>query len=61
MIWRGRRKEKLGMTRFRHLIWMLMLASGLILSVSHSYAQQPDVGDQPGLLADLDNPRYFDA
>src|ERR1700722_4623196 len=40
------------MTRFRLLIWMLIAAVGLMLSVSHSYAQQPDVGDQPGLLAD---------
>src|ERR1700693_2198253 len=40
------------MTRFRHLTWMMMAAVGLMLSVSHSYAQQPDVGDQPGLLAD---------
>src|SRR4030081_3413032 len=40
------------MTRFRHLIWMVIAAVGLLLSVSHSYAQQPDVGDQPGLLAD---------
>ena len=42
------------MTKFRHLIWMLVATSGLILSASHSNAQmrQPDVGDQPGLLAD---------
>ena len=42
------------MTNFRHLIWMLVATSGLILSASHSIAQmrQPDVGDQPGLLAD---------
>src|SRR5512141_3287604 len=40
------------MTRFRHLIWMMIAAAGLMLSVSHGYAQQPDVGDQPGLLAD---------
>src|ERR1700689_4707880 len=40
------------MTRFRHLIWLIMAAMGLMLSASHSYAQQPDVGDQPGLLAD---------
>src|SRR6201989_3523042 len=40
------------MTKFRHLIWMLIAAGGLMLSVSHSHAQQPDVGDQPGLLAD---------
>ena len=40
------------MTRFRHMIWMMVSAIGLMLSVSHGYAQQPDVGDQPGLLAD---------
>jgi len=40
------------MTRFRHLIWMMVAAIGLLLSVSHGYAQQPDVGDQPGLLPD---------
>jgi lipoprotein-anchoring transpeptidase ErfK/SrfK len=40
------------MTRFRHLIWMTIAAAGLMLSVAHGYAQQPDVGDQPGLLPD---------
>jgi lipoprotein-anchoring transpeptidase ErfK/SrfK len=40
------------MTRFRHLIWMMIAAAGLMLSVSHGHAQQPDVGDQPGLLPD---------
>ena len=40
------------MTNFRHLIWMVIAAVGLMLSVSQSYAQQPDVGDQPGLLPD---------
>jgi lipoprotein-anchoring transpeptidase ErfK/SrfK len=42
------------MTKFRHLIWTLIAASGLILSASQSHAQlrQPDVGDQPGLIAD---------
>ena len=42
------------MTKFRHLIWMLIAASGLILSAQQSQAQlrQPDVGDQPGLLPD---------
>ena len=40
------------MRKFRHLIWMLIAAAGLILSASQSYAQKPDVGDQPGLLAD---------
>jgi len=42
------------MTKFRDLIWTLIAASGLILSASQSQAQlrQPDVGDQPGLIAD---------
>src|SRR5471030_1114116 len=40
------------MMKFRHLTWMMMAAAGLMLSVSHSFAQQPDVGDQPGLLPD---------
>jgi lipoprotein-anchoring transpeptidase ErfK/SrfK len=42
------------MTKFRHLIWMLLAAGGLALSTSQSQAQlrQPDVGDQPGLIAD---------
>src|SRR5713226_6511766 len=40
------------MTKFRHLIWMIIAAAGLMLSVSQSFAQQPDVGDQPGLLPD---------
>src|SRR5258707_10003519 len=40
------------MTKFRHLIWMLAASIGLILSASQSFAQKPDVGDQPGLIAD---------
>jgi lipoprotein-anchoring transpeptidase ErfK/SrfK len=40
------------MIKFRHLIWMVIAAAGLMLSVSHSFAQQHDPGDQPGLLAD---------
>src|SRR5712675_75164 len=40
------------MTKFRHLVWVVIAAFGLILSVSPSFAQQPDVGDQPGLLPD---------
>src|ERR1700738_4377381 len=39
------------MTRFRHLICTAIAAVGLMLSVSHSYAQQPDA-DQPGLIPD---------
>ncbi len=40
------------MVKFRHLIWMMMAAAGLMISASQSFAQQPDVGDQPGLLPD---------
>ena len=41
------------MTKFRHLIWMAIAAGGLMLSVSQSFAQQPqDPGDQPGLVPD---------
>jgi lipoprotein-anchoring transpeptidase ErfK/SrfK len=42
------------MTKFRHLIWMVIAAGGLVLSAPQSEAQtrQPDVGDQPGLIAD---------
>jgi lipoprotein-anchoring transpeptidase ErfK/SrfK len=40
------------MINFRKLSWTIIAAGGLILSASQSFAQQPDVGDQPGLLAD---------
>jgi lipoprotein-anchoring transpeptidase ErfK/SrfK len=42
------------MTKFRHLIWMVIAASGLVLSAPQSQAQtrQPDVGDQPGFVPD---------
>jgi lipoprotein-anchoring transpeptidase ErfK/SrfK len=40
------------MTKFRQLIWIVMAAAGLMLSFSYSFAQQPDSGDQPGLIAD---------
>src|SRR3954454_6910734 len=42
------------MTKFRHLIWMGIAAGGLVLSAPQSQAQtrQPDVGDQPGRIAD---------
>jgi len=51
---RGRRQTEgeSWMTKFRHLIWMMIAAAGLMLSVSQSFAQQPDAGDQPGLLPD---------
>jgi len=41
------------MTKFRHLIWMVIAAVGLTLSISPSLAQKPDVGDQPGLQRHL--------
>jgi len=40
------------MIKFRHLVWMTIVSAGLMLSASHGFAQQPDVGDQPGLLPD---------
>ena len=40
------------MSGFRHFIWTALAAAGLMLSASQSFAQKPDVGDQPGLLAD---------
>ena len=41
------------MTKFHHLIWMMAAAVGLMFSASQGYAQQqPDPGDQPGLVAD---------
>ena len=33
-------------------ICQLAIGVGLMISASHSFAQQPDVGDQPGLVAD---------
>jgi lipoprotein-anchoring transpeptidase ErfK/SrfK len=40
------------MMKFRHLIWTMAAAAGLLLSASPGFAQKPDVGDQPGLIAD---------
>jgi lipoprotein-anchoring transpeptidase ErfK/SrfK len=40
------------MSRLRHLTLMMMAATGLLLSAPQSHAQQPDPGDQPGLVAD---------
>src|ERR1700723_3803067 len=40
------------MIKFRGLIRMMGAGAGLMLSVSQGFAQQPDVGDQPGLLPD---------
>jgi len=40
------------MTTYRHLILTLMATLGLMLAAAPGHAQQPDVGDQPGLLPD---------
>jgi lipoprotein-anchoring transpeptidase ErfK/SrfK len=40
------------MIKFRHLIWMTVAGIGLSLSVAPGFAQQPDRGDQPGLIPD---------
>ncbi|NVN88501.1 MAG: L,D-transpeptidase [Rhodopseudomonas sp.] len=41
------------MIRFRRLIWLqLIAAAGLMLSMPQGFAQQPDPGDEPGLIAD---------
>ena len=40
------------MTTYRHLILMLTATLGLLLAVAPGHAQQPDVGDQPGLIPD---------
>src|ERR1700710_65230 len=41
------------MINARRAFWLqLALLAGLTLAASHSFAQQPDVGDQPGLIPD---------
>ncbi|MBS0531984.1 MAG: L,D-transpeptidase, partial [Proteobacteria bacterium] len=42
------------MIAFRHLILAAVAVASLMLSATHGFAQQrqPDVGDQPGLIAD---------
>jgi lipoprotein-anchoring transpeptidase ErfK/SrfK len=41
------------MTHVRRPIWLhLVVAAALMLSASTSFAAQPDVGDQPGLIPD---------
>jgi len=51
-MWRTARRTP--MIAFRHLILTAVAAAGLTFSATHSFAQQrqPDVGDQPGLIAD---------
>jgi lipoprotein-anchoring transpeptidase ErfK/SrfK len=40
------------MIKFRHLIWITVAAIGLSLSVAPGFAQQPDRGDEPGMIPD---------
>jgi lipoprotein-anchoring transpeptidase ErfK/SrfK len=40
------------MIKFRHLIWVTVAAIGLSLSVAPGFAQQPDRGDEPGMIPD---------
>src|SRR4051794_11489272 len=46
------RGGELEMTDFRRLTGMFLAAMGLILSAPQASAQQPDRGDEPGLVAD---------
>jgi lipoprotein-anchoring transpeptidase ErfK/SrfK len=48
----GRCRKEVRMLNFRNLASTIIAVVGLTLSASSSFAQQPDVGDQPGLLAD---------
>jgi lipoprotein-anchoring transpeptidase ErfK/SrfK len=40
------------MIKFRHLIWVTVATIGLALSAAPGFAQQPDRGDQPGVIPD---------
>jgi lipoprotein-anchoring transpeptidase ErfK/SrfK len=40
------------MIKFRHLIWITVASIGLALSVAPGFAQQPDRGDEPGMIPD---------
>jgi lipoprotein-anchoring transpeptidase ErfK/SrfK len=40
------------MTRFRHLTWMLIAATGFVFAASQSHAQKRPDADEPGLVAD---------
>jgi lipoprotein-anchoring transpeptidase ErfK/SrfK len=48
----GRCRKEVCMLNLRNLASTIIAVVGLTLSASSSFAQQPDVGDQPGLLAD---------
>src|ERR1700712_4550969 len=40
------------MIEFRRFVGTMIAAGALMLCASHGFAQQPDVGDEPGLIAD---------
>jgi lipoprotein-anchoring transpeptidase ErfK/SrfK len=40
------------MSKFRQLIWVTVASIGLALSVAPGFAQQPDRGDEPGMIPD---------
>jgi lipoprotein-anchoring transpeptidase ErfK/SrfK len=40
------------MVKHRRRIWSVLVSAGILLASSPSFAQKPDVGDQPGLIAD---------
>ena len=40
------------MIKFRQLIWITVASIGLALSVAPGFAQQPDRGDEPGMIPD---------
>jgi lipoprotein-anchoring transpeptidase ErfK/SrfK len=40
------------MIKFRQLIWITIASIGLALSVAPGFAQQPDRGDEPGMIPD---------
>jgi lipoprotein-anchoring transpeptidase ErfK/SrfK len=40
------------MIKFRQLIWIAVASIGLALSVAPGFAQQPDRGDEPGMIPD---------
>src|SRR4051794_30949933 len=55
--WQPCQSREFCMSRFRFFYWILIAAGAVMLSVAPSFAQKPDVGDQPGLLADDDQVR----
>jgi lipoprotein-anchoring transpeptidase ErfK/SrfK len=48
----GPERREAFMTKIRHLICSAIAVAGLLLPASQGFAQQPDRGDEPGLIAD---------